>query len=51
MFIDLTLAAILGSGREATIFLRVVENCEQLGAGINHHGDGSVLSVINDGTG
>jgi hypothetical protein len=33
--IGLTLAAILGSDREATIFLCVVENREQLGAGIS----------------
>jgi hypothetical protein len=48
--IDLKLAAILGSDREATIFLRVVENREQFGAGIDHHGDASVLSVTNGGT-
>jgi hypothetical protein len=48
--IDLTLAAILGAEREASISLRMVENREQLGAGIDHHGGASVLSVINDRT-
>jgi hypothetical protein len=33
--VALTLAAILGSDREATVFLRVVENREQLGSGID----------------
>src|SRR5450631_3947849 len=37
--VALTLAAILGSHREATVFLRLVENGKQLGFGIDHHGD------------
>jgi hypothetical protein len=38
-FIGLALAAILGSDREPTEILGVVENREQLCSGIDHHGD------------
>src|SRR3984893_1886057 len=37
--VGLTLAAVLGSDREAPVFLRLVENGKQLGFGIDHHGD------------
>src|SRR3984893_11817846 len=37
--VGLTLAAVLGSDREAPVFLRLVENRKQLGSGIDHHGD------------
>src|SRR5450631_604522 len=37
--VALTLAAILGSHREATVFLRLVEYGKQLGFRIDHHGD------------
>src|SRR5712664_886507 len=36
--VGLPLAAFLGSHREATVFLCIVENHEQLGFGIDHHG-------------
>jgi len=39
------LAAVLGSHREAPVFLRLVENRKQLGSGIDHHGRCSPCSL------
>ena len=37
-FVELALAAILGADRQINVFLRVAENRDQLGLGIDHYG-------------